>query len=67
MLVGMLVGSARPAGQRRNAAVESRLSIVDVRSALVVPATGLRNTMLLNIFHQGVAVFHILCYTVHEA
>ena len=67
MLIGVPVGSARPAGQRLDAAVESRLPTVDVRPALVVPAAGLRNTMFLNIFHQGVAVFHIFCYTVHEA
>ena len=39
MLVGMPMGSARPAGQRLDAAVEARFPVVDVRSALVVSAT----------------------------
>ena len=67
VLVGMTVRLTRLTGQRLDAPVKSRLPVVNVRPTSVVPAAGLGYTMLFNICHQGVAVFHVLCYTVHEA
>lgn len=40
---------------------------VDIRPAFVVLPAGPAYTVLLGIDEQRLAVFHILCYTVHEA
>lgn len=40
---------------------------VDVRPAFVVLPAGTAYTVLLRVGEQRMAVFHVLCYTVHEA
>ena len=40
---------------------------VDIRPALVVLPTGTADHVFLRIFHQGLSVCHVLCYTLsHE-
>ena len=58
---------ARFACQGFQCSIESFLPEVDVRPAFVVLPARSAYTVLLAIFHQGVAVFHVLCYTLHEA
>ena len=66
----------RPAGiaplpqavpQFHHAQVWASLPKVDVRSALVVLPVGAADAIFLCVFHQGLPVCHVLCYTLtHE-
>ena len=42
-------------------------SVVNIGAAFVVLPAGAGHAVFFCVLHQGVAVFHILCYTVHEA
>ena len=67
MLVGMAVRTSGLAGQGLQRTVVARTPEVDVRPAFVVLPAGTAYTVLLRVGEQRLAVFHVLCYTVHEA
>ncbi len=67
MLVGMAVGPPGLAGQRSHRSVPAGLSEVEVRPALVVFPASTADAVFLRVFHKGLPVCHILCYTLaHE-
>lgn len=53
--------------QQFDAAVKTFLPKEDVCSSLVVLPADTGHAVLFGVFHEGVMVFHILCYTVYEA
>ena len=55
------------AGQGLQGTVVAGTPEVDVRPAFVVLPAGTAYTVLLRVGEQRMAVFHVLCYTVHEA
>ena len=67
VLVGMAVRPSGLAGQRLHRSIPARLSEVDVRAALVVLPAGSADAVFLRVFHQGLPIYHVLCYTLdHE-
>ena len=55
------------AGQRLHHSVPAGLPEVDVRPALVVLPAGPAHAIFLRIFHHGLPIRHVLCYTfAHE-
>lgn len=71
LLLGMLVGVAMRtpglAGQGLQGTVVAGTPEVDVRPAFVVLPAGTAYAVLLRVGEQRLAVFHVRCYTVHEA
>ena len=67
MLVRVAVGTAGLAGKGLQRPVVACKPEIDVRPGSVVLAAGAAHAVLLRVDHQGLAVLHILCYTVHEA
>ena len=66
VLIRVMMGFAGLARQGFHRPVKPFLPEVDVRPTLVVLPAGSCNAILFTIFHQGVAEFHVLCYTLHE-
>ena len=67
MLVGMAMRTSGLAGQGLQGTVVAGTPEVDVRPAFVVLPAGTTYTVLLRVGEQRLAVFHVRCYTVHEA
>ena len=67
MLVGVTVGPPGLAGQGCRSSIPAGLPEVDVRPALVVLSAGPADAVFLRIFHWGLPICHVLCYTLaHE-
>lgn len=67
MLVGMAVGTSGLTGQRCHTSIPAGLPEVDVRPALVVFPAGTADAVFFCVFHQGLPICHVLCYTrAHE-
>ena len=67
MLIWMAMGTSGLTGQGFHRAIPSSLPEVDVRPTLVVLPAGTAHTVFLCVFHQGLPVCHVLCYTLaHE-
>ena len=67
VLVGMTVRASGLAAQGLHCSVPTGLPEVDIRPALVVLPAGPADTVFLCVFHQGLPIRHVLCYTlVHE-
>ena len=67
MLVRVAVGTPGPAGQGFHTAVPTALPEVDIRPALVILSAGPADTVFRCVFHQGLPIRHVLCYTfAHE-
>ena len=67
VLVGMTVRTYGLAGQGCCTPIPVGLLEIDVRRALVVFPAGLAAPVFLCIFHQGLPIFHVVCYTfAHE-
>ena len=67
MLLGVTVRTSGLAGQRLQRTIVSSQPEVDIGAAFVVPAACPAYTVFLGIGEQRLAVFYVLCYTVHEA
>ena len=67
VLVGMAVGPPGLTGQGLCRAVPASLPEINVGPALVVLPAGTDDAVFLRIFHQGLPIRHVLCYTfAHE-
>ena len=67
VLVGMAVRPPGLAGQGCHTPIPAGLPEVDVRPALVVFPAGAADAVFLRVFHQGLPIRHVLCYTLaHE-
>ena len=67
VLVGMAVGPSGLTGQGGHTSVPAGFPKVDVRPALVVLPAGTADAVFLRVFHQGLPIRHVLCYTLaHE-
>ena len=67
MLVRVAMRTSGPASQGLQGPVIAGTPEVDIRPAFVVLPTGTAYSVLLGVGQQRLAVFHVLCYTVHEA
>lgn len=67
MSPGVAVRASGLAGQGLQGTVVAGTPEVDVRPVLVVLPAGPAYAVLLGIGEQRLAVFHVLCYTAHEA
>ena len=67
VLVRVAMRTSGLAGQGLQGTVVAATPEVDVRPAFVVLPAGTAYTVLLRVGEQRLAVFHVLCYTVHEA
>ena len=67
VLVRVAMRTSGLAGQGLQGTVVAGTPEVDIRPAFVVLAAGPAYTVLLGAGEQRLAVFHVLCYTVHEA
>ena len=67
MLVGVAMRTSGLAGQGLQGTVVAGTPEVDVRPAFVVLPAGTAYAVFLGIGEQRLAVFHVLCDTVHEA
>ena len=67
VLVWVTVRPSGLAGQGRFTSVPALSPEIDIRAALVVLPAGTADAVLFRVLHQGLTVFHVLCYTfVHE-
>ena len=67
VLVRVAMRTSGLAGQGLQGTVVAGTPEVDIRPAFVLLPTGTAYAVLLGIGQQRLAVFHVLCYTVHEA
>ena len=67
VLPGVAMRTSGLAGQGLQGTVVAGTPEVDVGAAFVVLAAGPAYAVFLGIGEQRLAVFHILCYTIHEA
>ena len=67
VLVWVAVGPTGLAGQGLDRSIPASLPEVDVGPALVVLPAGTADAVFLCVFHQGLPICHVLCYTLaHE-
>jgi len=67
VLVGMAVGTSGLTGQRLHRSIPAGFPEADIRPALVVFSAGSAHAVFLRVFHQGLPICHVLCYTLaHE-
>ena len=66
VLIVMAVGTSGPVGQGPHTAIPAALPEVDIRPAFVVLSTCSAHAVFRRVFHQGLPVPHVLCYTGHE-
>ena len=67
MLPGVAVRTSGLTGKGLQGTVVAGTPEVDIRPAFVVLPTGTAYSVLLGVGQQRLAIFHVLCYTVHEA
>lgn len=67
MLVGMMMRTAGVAPQGLHTPVLTRLPEVDIRPGSIVFSARPAHAIFRRVFHQGLPVCHVLCYTLsHE-
>ena len=67
VLVRVVMRPPGPAGQRLHRPIPASFPEVDIRPALVVFPAGSAHAVFFRVFHQGLPICHVLCYTLsHE-
>lgn len=67
VLVGVAVGSSGLTGQGLQRTIPTFSPEVDIRPAFVILSAGSADAIFFCVFHKGLAICHVLCYTfTHE-